>query len=128
MQNRYRGIANVTGWIAAPALVAVHGYARYASASSPAAASEPRWRLPSQKTGNAPRETNAICANASASGDGHKSQSGARSARNGSTCPPRRTTCSPVVLWVTSSGRPCAVLQTACTMFPRSKRPSRKFV
>ena len=24
-----------------------------------------------------------------------------------------------------SSGRPFAVLQTACTMFPRSKRPSR---
>ena len=37
----------------------------------PAAASEPRWRRPSQKTGSAPSETTTTCANASASGDGH---------------------------------------------------------
>ena len=40
---------------------------------------------------------------------------------------PSRTTCSPVEPSVISSRRPCVVLQTACTMFPRSKRPSRKF-
>ena len=68
------------------------------------------------------------CANPSASGEGQTSHSGASSARNGSTCAASRTICSPVAPSVISSGRPFAVLQTACTMFPRSNRPSRKFV
>ena len=48
--------------------------------------------------------------------------------RNGSTWAPSRTICSPDTASVTSSGLPCAVLHTACTMCPRSNRPSRKFV
>ena len=43
----------------------------------------------------------------------------------GSTWLASRAACSPVP-WVISSGCPCAVLQTACTMFPRSKRGSWK--
>ena len=86
MQKRKSGIAKVTGWIDAPALVAVHGYARYPSASSPAALSEPRCRRASQNTGSAPSDTMTICARASTSGDGHSTHSGARRTRNGSTC------------------------------------------
>ena len=76
------------------------------SASSAAARSDPRCRRPSQKTGSAPSETTAICANASASGDGQTTQSGASRTRNGSTCTPSRTICSPVAPSVDSSGAP----------------------
>ncbi len=43
----------------------------------------------------------------------------------GSTWLARRTVCSPAIS-VASSGRPWAVLQTACTMFPRSYRANWK--
>ena len=46
----------------------------------------------------------------------------AREPRIGSTWTPSRVVWSPVS-FVTSSGSPCAVDQTACAMFPRSKRP-----
>ena len=78
-------IANVTGWIAPYALVATQGYARYATARSPAMRSLPRRRLASQNTGTAPSATTAICASASDSGDGQIFHTGASRTRNGST-------------------------------------------
>ena len=99
MQNRKSGIANVTGWIAAagarrrPRIREIRR-ARGVRPRSPSRGGAGRARRPA--TRRARRTT--ICANASASGDGHTSQSGASSARNGSTCPPRRTICSPVAL------------------------------
>ena len=111
-----------------PALVAIHGYARYASASSPAARSEPRWRRPSQKTGSAPSDTTRDLRERERERrrpddperrEQHEERIDVRRRAERSARRSRRPSIS--------SGRPCVVLQTACTMFPRSKRPSRKF-
>ena len=128
MQKRKSGIANVTGWIDAAALVADPRVREVAEREEPGRRARSRGAAGRARTRAARRARRRRSArSASASGDGQITHSGASSARNGSTWPPRRTICSPVAPCVTSSGRPCAVLQTACTMFPRSNRPSRKF-
>ena len=53
---------------------------------------------------------------------GQASQSGAKAARIGSKCEPRREVWRPA-RFVTWRKSPCAVFQIACVMFPRSKRP-----
>jgi hypothetical protein len=59
------------------------------------------------------------------SGLGQSHQSGAKATRIGSKCAPSLEIWSPrrLVIW---SGWPCAVDQTACTMFPRSNFPVAK--
>ena len=86
------------------------------------ARSEPRCLRASQYTGSAPSAIATACATSSRSGLGHSHQSGAKSISTGSMCAPSLNACSPVSV-VTRRGWPCAVDQTACTMFPRSKRP-----
>ena len=97
--------------------------------AAPAAARSRDGAGPSQNTGSAPsdddrdlrerererRGPDASRAARAARGTDRRARRGARSARRS-----RRGSIS--------SGRPCAVLQTACTMFPRSNRPIRKFV
>ena len=61
--------------------------------------------------------TTAICAKASASGDGQTIQSGASSTRNGSTWDPSRTICSPVARRSSrgAARRPCSRRPAPCS-------------
>ena len=73
----------------------------------------------------APVATMTACDTSSASGRCPVHVRGVNSTRIGSTWAPSRVNWRPSVS-VVSSGRPWAVLHTAWTMFPTSKRPVQK--
>ena len=82
----------------------------------------PRCLRASRKTAGAPSATAIACTTSSRRRVRPDHQSGANAARIGSKCAPSREICAPVRS-VVSRNRPCAVLQTACVMLPRSNRP-----
>ncbi len=124
-QKRNSGIANVTGWIDAAAVTAATGMrgtrARAGRRLSPIRDACARARTPAARRATRPRSARARVRAATA----RRATTGASRTRNGSTWLPSRVISSPVAPCVVSSARPSAVLQTACTMFPRSKRPTR---
>ena len=94
---------------------------------APRRRSSPRCRRPSQNTGSAPSDTTAICASASDERrrPEHPERRQQHEERIGVTAEAARS----ARRWRRASTRaagPATVLQTACTMFPRSNRPTRK--
>ena len=124
--KRKSGIASVTGWKASSAVHASQGYARYVRASRAAtrfraemAASEPE---DGERTESARHDLNRRQRQRGRRRASREAQAARGSDRRGSPGGSSALRAPSVI----SSGRPWAVLHTACTMFPRSKRASWK--
>ena len=122
MASMSSGAASVTACRSVTTAHWMGAYSSHISAPATARRSSPSHLRPSRNAGTAPAATITACATSRGTAEWVIHCRGTSTTSSGSTCDPSREACSPAA-FVAMRKSPCAVLQMAWTMFPRSKRP-----